>query len=88
MVLNEEKQAKLTGILTRHRGMSGGAGTSSSHALASATAAPSSTPSIHAVAVPLVVAQSSPAPFPYESKVVEIESDENSAEGPISKRLM
>jgi len=63
MVLSEEKRAKLAGILTRHRGMSGGAGTSSPHALASATAAPLPTPSIPAVAVPLAAAQSSPAPF-------------------------
>jgi len=87
MVLNKEKRAKLAGILTRRQGMSGGAGTSSPHALASATAAPSPTPSIPAVAIPLAAAQSSPAPFPYESKVVEIELDENSVEAPISKRL-
>jgi len=49
--------------------------------------APSPTPSIPAVAVPLAATQASPAPFPYESKVVEIESNEDSAEGPISKRL-
>jgi len=86
MVLSEEKRAKLAGNLTRRRGMSRSAGTSSPHALASATAAPSPTPSIPAVAVPLVAAQSSPAPFPYESRVVEIDSDENSTEGPIFKR--
>ena len=61
--------------------MTGGAGTSSPHALAFATVAPSPTASIPAVAVPFAAGQSSPAPFPYESKVVEIESDENSAEG-------
>jgi len=87
MVLSEEKRAKLAGILTRRREMSRGAGTSSAHALASATVAPSPTPSIHVVVVPLAAAQSSPAPFPYESRVVEINSDENSTEGPISKRL-
>jgi len=87
MVLNKEKRAKLAGILTRCQGMSGGAGTSSPHARASATATPLPTPFIPTVAIPLVAAQSSPAPFPYESKVVEIELDENSIEGPISKRL-
>ena len=60
-------------------------GTSSPHALASTTVASSPTPSTPAVVVPLAAAQSSPAP--YEGKVVEIKSDENSAEGPISKRL-
>jgi len=55
--------------------MSRGVGISSPHALASATVAPSPTPST--LAVPLV-AQSSPAPFPYEN---------NSAERPLSKRL-
>jgi len=87
MVQNKEKRAKLAGILTRCQGMFGGAGTSSPHALASATVAPSPTPSIPAVAIPLAAAQSSPTPFPYESKVVEIELDENSVEGPLSKRL-
>jgi len=53
MVLNEEKQAKLAGILTRRRGMSGGVGTSSPHALAFATVAPSPTPSTPTVAVSL-----------------------------------
>jgi len=47
---------------------------------------PSPTPSTPTVAVPLPAAQASPAPFPYE-KVVEIESDEDSAEGSVSKRL-
>jgi len=87
MVLTEEKRAKLAGILTRRRGVSGGAGTSSPRALSSATVVPSHTPSVPAVAVSLVAAQASPAPFPYERKVVEIKSDEDFAEGPISKRL-
>jgi len=87
MVLNEEKRAKLAGILTRRQGMSGGVGPSSPHALTSAIVAPSSTPSIPVVAVSLAAAQVSPAPFAYERKVVEIELDEDSAERPISKRL-
>jgi len=66
--------------------MSRGAGTSSPHALASDTTAPSPTPSTPTVTVPLAAAQASPAPFPYE-KVVEIESDEDSAKGSVSKRL-
>jgi len=49
MVLSEEKQAKLAGILTRRQGMS---------------VAPSPTPSIPAIAVPLYATQSSLAPFP------------------------
>ena len=87
MVLSEEKRASLAGILTRRQGVSGGVGTSSPHALASATAAPSPTPSTSTVAVPLVATQASPAPLPCERKVVEIESDEDSAEGPVFKRL-
>jgi len=87
MVLNEEKRAKLAGILTRRQGVSGGASTSTPRALASATAAPSPTPSTPAVAIPLAAAQTSPAPFPYERKVVEIKSDEESAEGSVLKRL-
>ena len=86
MVLNEEKRAKLDGILTHRQGISGGAGTSSPHALAFATVATSPTSSTPAVAVPFTAAQASPTPFSCE-KVVEIESDEDSAEGPISKRL-
>jgi len=78
--MSEKKRAKLTDILARLRGMSKGVGTSSHHALASAAAAPSPTPSTLGVAVPL-------AAFPYKGKVVENESNENSAEGPISKRL-
>jgi len=62
-------------------------GTSAPHTLISATAAPSPTPSTPAVAVPLAATQASPAPFPYERKVVEIESDEDSVEGPVFKRL-
>jgi len=82
MVLNEEKRAKLAGILARCRRMSGGAGTSSPYALAFATAA--RTPSY--VTVPFATAQASLAPFPCE-KVVEIEFDEDSAEGQVSKKL-
>jgi len=86
MVQNEEKRAKLADILTGRRGTPGGAGTSSLHALAFATVAPSPTPSTPIVVVPLAAAQASLALFPYE-KVVEIESDEDSTEGPIFKRL-
>jgi len=86
MVLSEEKRAKLAGTLTRLRGMSRGVGNFSPYALASITTAPSPTPSTPVVAVSLA-AQSSPTPFPHESKVVEIESDENFAEGPLPKRL-
>jgi len=85
MVLSEEKRARLTDILARLRGISRDVGTSH-HALTSATATPSPTPSAPGVAVPLAVVQSSPAPLPYKGKAVVIESDENSAEGPISKR--
>jgi len=87
MVLSEEKQAKLTDILAHLRGILRDVGTSSHHAFASSPAAPSPTPSIPGVAVPLVATQSSLAPSPYKGKVVEIESDENSAKGPTSKRL-
>jgi len=86
MVLSEEKWAKLNDILAHLRGISMDVGTSSHHALASATA-PSPTPSTPGVAVPPATTQSSRAPFLYKGKAVEIESDENSAEGPISKRL-
>jgi len=87
MVLKVEKRAKLAGILTRRQGVSRGSSTFAPHALASATVAPSPTPSTPTVVVPLAVAQASPAPFPYERKVVEIEFDEDSAEGLVFKRL-
>jgi len=87
MVLAKEKRAKLAGILTRRRGVVGGVGTSSPCALSSTTSVPSPTPFVPAFVVFLAPAQASPAPFPYERKVVEIEFDEDSAEGPISKRL-
>jgi len=60
--------------------------TSRQHALTFATAASPLAPSIPGVAVPLAVVQSSPTPLPYKGKAIVIESDETSAEGPISKR--
>jgi len=86
MVLSEEKRAKLTDILARLRGISRDVGTSRHHTLASVAVASSPTPSIPGVAVPLAVIQSSPTSLPYKGKAIVIESDENSAEGPISKR--
>jgi len=70
MVLSEEKRAKLTDILAHLRGMSGGVGTSSHHALASAVAAPSPTSSTPGVAVPLAAAQLSPTPSALELPLV------------------
>jgi len=87
MVLNEEKQAKLVGAFTRRQGVCGGVGTSAPHALVSATVAPSPTPTTPTVAVPLAIAQALPAQFPCERKVVEIESDKDSVEGLVFKRL-
>jgi len=73
--------------LTYRQGVSGAVGTSAPHALVSATATPSPTPSTPIVAVPLAVAQASLAPPPCERRVVDIEYDEDSAEGPVFKRL-
>jgi len=87
MVLNEEKRAKLANALTRRQGVSGVVGTSAPHALVSVAATPSPTPSIPIAAVPLAAAQASPTPPPRERRVVEIKSDEDSAEGPVFKRL-
>jgi len=87
MVLNDEKWAKLAGILTRRQGVFRGASISSPRAVSSATIVPSPTPSIPVVAISLVVAQASPAPFPYERKVVENESDEDSTKGKYLKGL-
>jgi len=88
MVLNEDKQAKLADALTRRQGAFGAVGTSAPHALVSAAAAPSPTLFTSIATVPLVVAQASPTPPPREEDkgVVEIESDEDSAEGPVFKR--
>jgi len=86
MILSEEKRVRLSDILARLRGISRDVGTSRHHALASATAAPSPTLSTPGVSVPLAAVQSSPTPLPYKGKVVVIESNENSAEGPIFKR--
>jgi len=85
MVPNEEKQAKLVDAFTRRQGVSGVVGTAAPHALVSVVATPSPTPFNPIVAVPLVAAQGSPVPPPREEDkvVVEIEFDENSAEGPI-----
>jgi len=70
MVLSKEKWAKLTNILARLRGISRDVGTSRHHALTSATAVFSPTPSIPGVADPLVVVQSSPIPFPCKGKAI------------------
>jgi len=80
MVLNKEKRAKLVGTLARCQGASNAAGTS--------VVAPSPTPSTPIVAIPLAVAQASPAPPPLEEDkgVVEIESDKDSVELPVFKR--
>jgi len=86
MVLNKEKRAKLADALTRRQGVSGAVGTCAPHALVSAAAVPSPTPSIPIAAVPFAAAQASPALPPREKRVVEIESDENSADGPVFKR--
>jgi len=86
MVLSEEKRARLTDILTRLRGISRDVGASRHHALVAATAASSPTPSIPRAAVPFAVVQSSPASLPQKGKAIVIESNENSAEGLISKR--
>ena len=87
MVLNEEKRAKLPDARTRRQGVSWVMGTSAPHALVSATVAPSPIPFTPIVAVPLAAAQASPTPPPCERRVVEIESDEDSAKGPVFKRL-
>jgi len=87
MVLNEEKRVKLADALTCRQGVSGAVGTSAPQALVSAAVAPSPTPSTPIVAVPLVAAQVSPTPPPLERRVVAIESDEDSVEGPVFKRL-
>jgi len=86
MVLNEKKRAKLDDALTHRQGVSGAVDTSTPHALVSATAAPP-TPSTPIVVVPLATALASPAPPPCERRVVDIESDEDSAEGPVFKKL-
>ena len=83
--MSEEKRVKLTDILARLGEIARDVGTSRHHALASATVAPSPTPSTLGVAVPFVVVQSSPTPLPYKAVVIEL--DENSTEGPTSKRL-
>ena len=86
MGLSEEKRAKLTDILTRLHGVSRDVGTSLQHARALAAAASSPVPSNPGVSVPLTVVQPSPASLPCRGKVVVIESDEDSAEGPIYKK--
>jgi len=86
MVLSKEKRARLTDILARLCGISRDVGTSRQHALAFATIAPLPTLSNPGVAVPLAAIQSSPTPLPCKGKAVVIESDEDSSEGPISKR--
>jgi len=87
MVLSKEKRARLTDILALLRGISRDVGTSRHHALAFATAAPSPTSSTPGVAVSPAAVQPSPTPLLYKGKaVVEINSDENSAKGPIPKR--
>ena len=77
-MLNEEKRAKLADTLARRQRASGATGAS--------IAAPSPTPSILIAAVHLAVAQASPAPPPLEEDkgVVEIESDEDFVEGPMT----
>jgi len=80
IMLNEEKRAKLVDALARRQG--------ASRAADGSAVAPSPTSSTPIVVVPLVVAQASLAPPPLEEDkgVVEIESDEGSAEGPVFKR--
>ena len=79
-MLNEEKRAKLVDALSHRRGAFGVAGTSA--------VTPSPTSFTPIVAVPLVVAQASPVqPLLKEEKgLMEIEYDEDSAEGPVFKR--
>jgi len=88
MVLNEEKLARLADALARRQGAPGAAGASAPPAPISVAAAPSPTPSTPIVAVPLTAVQASPASTPPEKDkgVVEIASDEDSAEGPVFKR--
>ena len=87
MVLNEEKRAKLADALTRCQRVSEAVGTSAPHTLVPATVAPSPTPCTPIVMVILAAAQVSLAPPPCERRVVEIESDDDSVEGPVFKRL-
>jgi len=86
MGLTEEKRAKLTNILTRLHGVSKDVGTSLQHARALVAAASSLVPSNPGVSVPHTIVQPSPASLSCRGKAVVIESDEDSAEGPIYKK--
>jgi len=88
MVLNEEKRARLADALARRQGVPGAASASAPPAPNSAAVAPSPAPSVPISAVPLATVQASPAQTPLEKgkRVVKIESDEDSKEGPVFKR--
>jgi len=86
MDLIEEKRAKLIDILTRLHGVSTDVGTSLQHACALAVAASSPVPSNPGVSVPLAGVQPSPTSLSCRGKAVVIESDEDSAKGPIYKK--
>jgi len=86
MGLTEEKRTKLTDILTRLHGVSRDVGTSLQHARALAAAASSHVPSNPGVSVPLPSVQPYPTSLSCRGKTVVIESDEDSAEGPIYKK--
>jgi len=81
--LSEEKWDKLTDILTCLHGVSRDVGTSLQHARTLVVAASSPVPSNLGVSVPLTVVQPSPTSLPCRGKALVIESDEDSAEGPI-----
>jgi len=86
MSLTEEKRSKLTDILTRLHGVSRDVGTPLQHARALAAAASSPVPSTLGVSDPLPAVQPSPTSLSCRGKAVVIESDEDSAEGPIYKK--
>jgi len=88
MVLNKEKRASLTNVVARRPGAPRVASASPPPAPISTAAAPSPTPFAPIAAVPLTAVQASPAPTLLEKGkgVVEIESDEDSAEGSVFKR--
>jgi len=75
MGLTEEKQAKLTDILTRLHGVSRDVDTSLQHARALAAAASSPVPSNPGVSVHLPAVQPSPTSFSCRGKAVVIESE-------------